>query len=89
MAGFNYVLTLRAMAGMAAALPPADYPHAAADAARYASLASNATAGFHAAFYNEALGAYGGDQVMGQSVTFFAANFSINIVMQFVVVIVV
>lgn len=63
MGAFNYVLGLRAMADMATFLGNTS------SAARYASIASTATAGFHAAFYNSELHAYGGDLGAVQSLT--------------------
>ena len=63
MAGFNFVLTLRAMGSMAAALGNPG------DAARYSALAAAATSGFHAAFYNASAKAYGDDAGAVQSLT--------------------
>eukprot|EP00937_MAST-01D_sp_MAST-1D-sp2_P006108 g6108.t1 len=62
-AGFNYVLGLRAMAQMADALGDTT------GASRYDALAKAATAEFHAAFFNSALGEYGGDDGATQSLS--------------------
>jgi hypothetical protein len=61
MAGFNYVLGLRAMAQMATSLGHEG------KASRYEGLAKAATAEFHASFYNPVLGKYGGDDGAAQS----------------------
>ena len=63
MGGFNYVLVLRAMAGMATLLGHG------ADAANYTALAAGATAAFHRTFFNPALGRMGGDLGAVQSLT--------------------
>jgi alpha-L-rhamnosidase len=63
MAGFNYVLGLRAMAQMAAALGNAT------SVARYSGFASSATRVFHETFYNPVLQQYGGDIGAVQSLT--------------------
>jgi hypothetical protein len=60
-AGFNYVLGLRAMAQMASSIGEKD------NTSRYDSLAKAATAEFHTAFFNPALGEYGGDDGATQS----------------------
>ena len=54
MGGFNYVLGLDAMGDVAAAL------NKSADAARYRRLATGARAMFHATFYSNTTGYYGG-----------------------------
>jgi alpha-L-rhamnosidase len=60
-AGFNYVLGLRAMAQMAGSMGDKG------NASRYGSLAKAATAEFHTSFFNPALGEYGGDDGATQS----------------------
>lgn len=55
MAGFSYVLGLRAMASMAGHLGRGD------PAGRYATAAAAATRGFHARFWNESSRSYGSD----------------------------
>ena len=61
MSGFSYVMSLRAMAALAAAVKD-DAAHA-----RYAALAAAATAGFHTNHWNEALASYGGDEGVVQT----------------------
>jgi hypothetical protein len=63
MAGFNYVLSLRSMASMAGVVGNAS------EAARYASLAEEATSSFHTAFWNPAVKEYGGDAGAVQSLS--------------------
>jgi alpha-L-rhamnosidase len=55
MASFSYVLVLRAMASMAEALSKSN------QASSYSALAANATAAFHAAFWDEQAQTYGSD----------------------------
>ena len=61
MAGFSYIMSLRAMSLLAAAVGDG----AAHD--RYAALAAAATTGFHANHWNEALASYGGDEGVVQT----------------------
>jgi hypothetical protein len=63
MGAFNYVLGLKAMAEMATTMGDAG------NATRYAALAEAATGGFHAAFFNPQLDAYGGDAGAVQTLT--------------------
>ena len=55
MAGFSYILGLRAMAYMAVVLGQTSA------AVRYSHLASQGTEEFHSFFYNSSVGRYGGD----------------------------
>lgn len=61
MAGFSYVMSLRAMATLATAVGD-DAAHT-----RYTALAARATAGFHMSHWNEALASYGGDDGVVQT----------------------
>lgn len=63
MGGFNYVLTLRAMADIAKALGDAG------SATRYSTLAESSKHGFHTVFWNEKLRQYGGDAGAVQELT--------------------
>ena len=63
MGSFNYVLGLKAMAEMAGVVGNTSA------AARYTSIATKATADFHAAFWNPAMQQYGGDAGAVQSLT--------------------
>jgi hypothetical protein len=63
MAAFNYVLGLRSMASMAAVVGNASA------AARYTTIAEEATSKFHTAFWNPAMNEYGGDAGAVQSLT--------------------
>lgn len=61
MAGFSYVLLLRAMAEMASVVQP-PLPDRRAVSDYYSGLAANATDAFHSTFWNRRLHLYGGDE---------------------------
>eukprot|EP01050_Picozoa_sp_SAG11_P023751 SAG11_NODE_4870_length_1739_cov_2.784146_3_plen_126_part_00 len=63
MAGYNFVLVLRAMSSMASALGKPG------DATRFGALAAAATTSFHTEFYNASARLYGDDAGAVQSLT--------------------